>query len=812
MHLNFRQGLISFQQSGPQALFLVPSTKAGCIDINVTPTPLIGTIAHGSSDYLLQFDGTIHAAFGPLVADSDNYLYIDLNVLTGLTTYGISLLEPKISSVEPSDAVPGQMWFDLTATVMKIRSNDGTKWLVSPRLVIGKVRNGNVNQIIPALVGTSVGLNVPGRPGFLMLDSLLRPLRTSSGELLTSDSSVRVKTTVGTAGVLALPTNGFVSVRANEAIPAMSLVYFSGPDSVSLASSNPALTTPKVPLGVCQQDLAQNEVGTITQTGEITSDQFNWADAECGLPLYCGWNGEITKTRPQGLQAYRVGYIKNSKTILFYVDSETEPQVLSTAGSIISGTPPITAITSVNGVNEIVTTISMSEASANSNGYMTSSQAQIVSTFDGRTSQNEVSIIDLQASKAPTIHSHMVSGVSGLQAILDGKSDIGHSHPEYALVLHTHPEYSLLQHVHFISEVTGLQAVLNNKSDSTHTHIIPDTDGLQIALDSKAFANHTHTIGNVSGLQANLDSKAPLVHIHGIADVTGLQVTLDNLFGAIGQISVPSGSPFATDILVNSLTVGRGANATTPFSVGVWGDLGVSYTIVTLGTTDFTTIGASSNTVGVTFTLTSWPADDTGTVTYANTLDTALGFQTLAANTFGYFNTAIGANALFSNTIGYNNTASGLNALFSNTDGYDNTASGLNTLYSNTTGSNNAAIGKSAGYGTGTNANTTGSNNTFVGYQTIGATSADTNTIVIGSNAVGLGSNTTVIGNSSTTSAKIFGAVSTSGYTVATLPAGSTGMRAYVTDAVTPSFLADVVGGGSVVTPVFYNGSAWVAG
>jgi hypothetical protein len=47
------------------------------------------------------------------------------------------------------------------------------------------------------------------------------------------------------------------------------------------------------------------------------------------------------------------------------------------------------------------------------------------------------------------------------------------------------------------------------------------------------------------------------------------------------------------------------------------------------------------------------------------------------------------------------------------------------------------------------------------------------------------------------------------GYTVGTLPAGVTGAWAYVTDASGPTYGATVVGGGSVVTPVFYNGSNW---
>lgn len=48
-------------------------------------------------------------------------------------------------------------------------------------------------------------------------------------------------------------------------------------------------------------------------------------------------------------------------------------------------------------------------------------------------------------------------------------------------------------------------------------------------------------------------------------------------------------------------------------------------------------------------------------------------------------------------------------------------------------------------------------------------------------------------------------------YTVATLPTGITGGIAYVTDATAPTYLTPLVGGGAVVTPVFYNGSAWVS-
>ena len=57
----------------------------------------------------------------------------------------------------------------------------------------------------------------------------------------------------------------------------------------------------------------------------------------------------------------------------------------------------------------------------------------------------------------------------------------------------------------------------------------------------------------------------------------------------------------------------------------------------------------------------------------------------------------------------------------------------------------------------------------------------------------------------------VAGTIRTSGYTVATLPAGVIGMLAYVTDALSPTYLGTLTGGGAVKVPVFYNGAAWVA-
>ena len=140
---------------------------------------------------------------------------------------------------------------------------------------------------------------------------------------------------------------------------------------------------------------------------------------------------------------------------------------------------------------------------------------------------------------------------------------------------------------------------------------------------------------------------------------------------------------------------------------------------------------------------------------YSNTTgihNTAIGYQTLYYNTTGNYNTAIGYATLFSNTTGSNNTAIGYTALYSNTTGNYNVAIGHRSLFSNTTGSYNVAIGSEAGRYTSAAANNeTSSNSVYFGFDTRSLASGDTNEIVIGATAVGNGSNTATLGNTSVT-------------------------------------------------------------
>jgi hypothetical protein len=142
------------------------------------------------------------------------------------------------------------------------------------------------------------------------------------------------------------------------------------------------------------------------------------------------------------------------------------------------------------------------------------------------------------------------------------------------------------------------------------------------------------------------------------------------------------------------------------------------------------------------------------------TQNVALGKSALTANITGSGNTALGTSALPSNTTGGNNVAIGLFALNGASTSSDNIAIGRDTIRFLTSGNNNLAIGTNSGRRIADGTNLTIANNSlFIGFDTRPAADNQTNQIVIGHTAIGLGSNTTVLGNTSTTHGRWYGSL-----------------------------------------------------
>ena len=226
--------------------------------------------------------------------------------------------------------------------------------------------------------------------------------------------------------------------------------------------------------------------------------------------------------------------------------------------------------------------------------------------------------------------------------------------------------------------------------------------------------------------------------------------TIDTLYNNNGALTsnrtVTMGAftlSFEKDVNVNGLTVGKGS-----------GNL--------LGNTFLGIITASSISGLGLNTLIGYNVG--GAFTTANT-NTLIGSNSGNAITTGNANIIIGTTSghTISTTSGnivignlaYRTGTGATNVVIGNAacngagTGNDNVYIGANTAQFVTSGANNVTLGRLSARGTGL---LTINNSTFLGYGANPLGDNQTNQIVIGYNAVGLGSNTTVIGNSSTTS------------------------------------------------------------
>ncbi len=106
------------------------------------------------------------------------------------------------------------------------------------------------------------------------------------------------------------------------------------------------------------------------------------------------------------------------------------------------------------------------------------------------------------------------------------------------------------------------------------------------------------------------------------------------------------------------------------------------------------------------------------------------------------------------------NTGTGNSVLFFNNSGINNSAFGAGALAGISSGNNNTAIGYMAGvYDAAGNQVTDLNSDIFIGSNTKPLATSDTNTIVIGRFAVGLGNNTVVIGNDDIDTTALYGKV-----------------------------------------------------
>lgn len=298
MKLPFRQGIVSYQtNSNGDMLFLSVGTTG--INLNIAPTVTVIAFAQGTADYLYTESKSINNAWtGPFIANTSYYLYWDINLTTGIRTFGSTLLAPITSLTAPT-MVSGQHWFDLTTNTMKVST--GSIWQPVVRVFAAKYVVGStltsMSQLGSTTVfsGTQVGLNISVTAGYLLFDANGNPLTTSNGTFYTSQDGFI--TGIPTAALI-IPEAIQQNLTAASAVPAYSVVYFSDFGEFQLAT--PYSNQNGKPVGIIEQDAYTASTARVITIGNLTNTKWNWTTV--GSLVYIANDGTVTDTPPNNDQ------------------------------------------------------------------------------------------------------------------------------------------------------------------------------------------------------------------------------------------------------------------------------------------------------------------------------------------------------------------------------------------------------------------------------------------------------------------------------------------------------------------------------
>jgi hypothetical protein len=314
-----------------------------------------------------------------------------------------------------------------------------------------------------------------------------------------------------------------------------------------------------------------------------------------------------------------------------------------------------------------------------------------------------------------------------------------------------------------VSTNISIGATTAFSSSATGTH--------NFAAGNLALSKLTTGIGNTAIGQSSLLNNATGSNNTAIGRYSLRNSTSGNNNTAIGSFSLYSNKAgiHNTAIGLSSLLNNTYGNSNTAIGYNSLASntTGAHSTAIGNQALRYNTIGFSNTAIGNKSLYTNSTGNDNtaiGRYSLQNNIsgisNTAIGIYSLSNNIYGNNNTAIGQSSLTFNTTGNYNTAIGLAALASNISGSSNTAIGGRSLEQMITGSHNIAFGYNSGKFLNSGADNTITNNSiFIGRNTRALANNQTNQIVIGDTAIGLGSNTVVLGNDSITTTSLKGNV-----------------------------------------------------
>lgn len=388
MRIDFRQGIITYPISfSGQQQFLA---KTGSyISLQTANGRTDVAFAHGTENYLYTETTDSQNAWGPLIPNTDYWLYWDINLLTAVRTFGFTTIQPTTGSIQPT-GIEGLHWFNTATTKMYVFSTG--RWQEVARVFAAKVNNATFTplgsgNVAKPFAGTQVGITT-GPPlwiyaevGRIIVDNTGAPIRRANGQFFTSTSDFFINSSPVNA--IRLEAN-IVEATANQNIARYQVVKYTEFGRVSLANFDDIETTA---IAVCLEDLFSNDVGTLCIQGVITNPAWNFQTV--GAPLWISTLGTLTETDPHVADpiTYPNGKVPVARvltqTSIFFDQglggrgNKGDPGVTQLASSVVHGTSRL-SIPPINPADPIV--VGNNDPRLTSNVHPPTHPANIITT------------------------------------------------------------------------------------------------------------------------------------------------------------------------------------------------------------------------------------------------------------------------------------------------------------------------------------------------------------------------------------------------------------------------------------------------
>jgi hypothetical protein len=295
MRVPFRQGIIRYPYSDVLQQFL--QVNDPYINLTAVNGPTEVTIAHGNANYLHIENADVDNAWGPFTDSTDQWLYWDINLLTGARTFGITLVEPVFNATEPASPVADLHWFDTTNNVMKnYQSGSFTEVArVFAAKFDGVVTFTSLSAGLPNLpfAGSQVGLtNSSNLSGRIIFDDSGKAIIRATGELFTTEdqffaSGSRVNS-------IRLESNSHTAIASTQLAAFDIVKYVTGGRILPAGYDDTGSTV----LGIITEDIAANGVGNVVIQGVVKNTSWNWTTAGASLWVNGPSDGTLTEIDP----------------------------------------------------------------------------------------------------------------------------------------------------------------------------------------------------------------------------------------------------------------------------------------------------------------------------------------------------------------------------------------------------------------------------------------------------------------------------------------------------------------------------------